>query len=127
MKFFLPLFLIALPVSFLFQACGTTGSARSKKPTDSLWNNRIGNYTYGQALSEYGQPKSSKDVGSGLMERVWEQNELYDSSKSAPQTVTVDKFGQTKPDTQTGVIGFKTRKLTLLFDREGKLRSWQQK
>jgi hypothetical protein len=87
----------------------------------------VGNYTLGQALTEYGQPKSRKDVGNGLTEVYWEQNELYDSSKSAPRTVTVDKFGQPRSDTQTGVIGFQTRKTTLLFDKEGKLRSWQQK
>jgi hypothetical protein len=127
MKFFLPLTLPVLCVSFLFQSCETTAGGKSTAPQDSLWNNRIGNYTYGQAVSEYGQPQSRKDIGSNLTEMVWEQNELYDSSKSGPQTLTVDKFGQAKPDTQTGVIGFKTRKLTLLFDKEGKLRSWRQK
>jgi hypothetical protein len=118
---------LVITCSLLFQGCETTGAAKSQISQNSLWNNRVGNYTLGQAMTEYGQPRSRKELGNGLTELYWEQNELYNSSKSAPQTVTVDKFGQPKSDTQSGVIGFQTRKLTLLFDKEGKLRSWQQK
>lgn len=127
MKFSMQLALLALSSAFLFQACETTGNGKSGKTENSLWNNRIGSYTYGQAVAEYGQPLSRKEIGNGLTEVHWQQNELYDSSQSAPKTTTINTFGQPKTDTQTGVISFKTRSLTLLFDKEGKLRSWQQK
>ncbi|NJK92316.1 MAG: hypothetical protein HC904_11050 [Blastochloris sp.] len=120
--------MVAVGLIFLgMQACETTGAGKGTITEQSLWDNRIGSYSQGQAVAEYGPPTQSRELGNGLREVVWVQNEFYDSSRSAPQTMTVDRFGQSRPETASGVIGFKKRTMTLLFDREGKLRSWQLK
>jgi hypothetical protein len=117
-----------LGIFSLLQGCQSTGAGSQKNPSEvAQWNNRIGSYTYSQALAELGSPNSQKKLPNGLTEYVWKENEFYDSSKLGPQTSTVDRFGQTKPNTQSGVIGFESRRLSLFFDQEGKLRSWQKK
>lgn len=108
------------------QACQSTGSNTSPKVT-RMWNERIGNYSYAQATTEYGQPSSTKDLGNGLKEATWKQSSMFDSRKEGPTTFTVDRSGMMREDTQKGVVGFKEETLILLFDGEGKLRSWNRK
>jgi len=101
-----PGFLLA---ALLLFGCATLDSRLHEK-----WDPRLGNYTYDQAVLDYGPPAQEQTVSSGEKVAVWHRT-------STPQSVTTYNSYTHQAYTQTGPSDF-TMKLT--FGPSGILTSW---
>jgi hypothetical protein len=108
-----------LAVSFLAAAllvgCATT--------TQVDWSSRVGNYTYDQAVAEYGSPTMQSQTNEGKVVAKW----VTQPSAGASLNTGMSHYGSTGfAGTQTAGPGHKARVLQLTFDAKGKLSDWSK-
>jgi hypothetical protein len=112
-KFSLPVTL-ALTVAFL-AGCAT------RPPID--WDNRIGHYTYDQAMTELGPPDRQSRMSDGKAVFKWYiQPPAGPRFNSGMSYYGNNGFGAN----QTIGSGFNNEMLQLTFDTDGKLTAWSK-
>ena len=105
--------LVALVLAFAF----VTGCATAP-PVD--WNNRVGHYTYAQAVNELGPPNRQVRLSSGATEFKWFLQP--NGGTGMPNNGMKNGFGVG----QNISPGFSDRYLQLKFDAKGVLTDWSK-
>ena len=110
----LPFFLFA---TILFVACTTV-------PIEQVWDPRIGNYSYEQAVSTYDKPTEEETLDSGQKVATWTR--MY-GSVSSPYTdyhLSGEDIDYTYRHDRSYTETSYTEKLILTFDAHGVLEKW---
>ena len=116
---------LLLPLSAQQAPSPETGS---KEPLNSpLWPKRVGKLNFADAVKLLGKPKKLAKNKDGTQTAVWENQIEYRSVDQFPQTTTMDRGHMTAPPSNSGVISFKTERLTLAFDPTNLLAAWSYK
>ena len=113
-KFSLPV-ILALAVAFL-TGCATT------KPVN--WDSRVGNYTYNQALSEFGLPNRQVKLSDGKVVSKW-----FVQPPVGPRFNSGMSYYGSNHGFGAGQAigsGFNNQMLQLTFDPNGKLIAWSK-
>jgi hypothetical protein len=109
---------------------GAEAGAAVPEPLNSpFWPKRVGKIGYTEAVKRLGSAQKTVKNKDGSLTAIWENQVEYKSAKQFPQNTGVDGLNNsvtTSPDS-TGVISFKTERLTLAFDASGLLKSWNYK
>lgn len=90
------------------------------------WSNRVGTYTYPQALAELGQPEESTVSDEGTRIATWVLQQGMPGGVEYPRPVVHGASGFTQqgiPRLRPTVLG---QYLTLTFGSDGKLSSWKE-
>ena len=88
------------------------------KEMKQLWNPRIGNYSYDQAVSENGVPATKATLDNGKTEATW-------TREVTTKRVASGRRGSRGRNRGVRQVDFShTENLTLRFDANGMLESW---
>lgn len=105
----------SLPIALFLVIAFIIGCATAP-PVD--WNNRVGHYTYGQALNELGAPNRQSHLSNGTTEFKWFLQP--GGPAGTPNNGMNNGFGVG----QNVSPGFNDRYLQLTFDTNGMLTAW---
>ena len=114
------LIVVSIIISLLLTSCATTESRTS------VWESRIGNYSYNQAVAELGAPLETRKLNTGGTSAEW----LTRRNAASPVTQSIGTgFHAGGADAAVGQSVAQTPKneyLRLAFDPTGKLAKWER-
>jgi hypothetical protein len=99
--------------AFCFVGCTTT------PPAD--WNSRVGNYTYDEAVKEYGSPTLQTQAPDGKVVVKWVK-----PGGTGNLNTGMSYYGSTGFTAQNAEQANQVRVLQLTFDANGKLAEWSK-
>jgi hypothetical protein len=110
---------LLLAVSFL--AAALLAGCTTVPPVD--WNSRVGNYTYDQAVAEYGSPTTQSQSNDGKVVAKW----VTQQNTGASLNTGMAYYGSTGfAGNQNAGPGHRARTLQLTFGANGKLLEWSK-
>jgi hypothetical protein len=111
----LPLLAVSFLAAALLVGCATT------KQVD--WTSRVGNYTYDQAMAEFGSPTMQSQTNDGIVVAKWVTQPYAGTSLNTGMSY----YGSTglAAGQNTGP-GYKARVLQLTFGANGVLINWSK-
>ena len=105
-------------LAILFLAVAFIAGCKTTPQVD--WNNRVGSYTYNQALAELGSPEKQTKLSDGKTVDQWITLHGGSGLVGGANAGGIDTMGPGQPVVQT----YKDHVLELTFGTDGKLVSW---